>query len=82
MPRKITGGQRADGTYNFYCRQCGKIHTQLGWPDHCDECGNTEDYTGWGVSGDNSISNTTVTISRVNPGQSYLAVGTIDLPRG
>lgn len=81
MPRIINAGQRADGTYNFYCRQCGKIHTQEAWPDHCDECGNPEVDEGWGVSGDNSVSNTTVTISRENPGRNFLAVGTIDKPR-
>jgi len=80
QPRQIVSGQRADGTYNYYCRQCGKIHTQKAFPDMCTECGNIEIQDGWGVSGDNSISNTTETkFRRYN---SYLSVGTIDLPRG
>lgn len=52
-----------NGQYTFYCRQCGKIQKSADWPDHCTWCGNTLDVDGFGVSGDNAVSNTTTTKS-------------------
>lgn len=69
----------SNNCYNYYCRQCGYIVTQAEWPEHCPNCGNTEDIEGWGVSGDAGTSNTTVTKARVcGP---FTAVGTIDKRR-
>ena len=81
MPRQISVVARdANGYYNYYCRQCGRIHLQAEWPVLCKECGNIEVVEGWGVSGDAGVSNTTTTkFRRYN---SYASVGTIDLPRG
>uniref|UniRef100_A0A6M3IQX6 Uncharacterized protein n=1 Tax=viral metagenome TaxID=1070528 RepID=A0A6M3IQX6_9ZZZZ len=63
--RSITGVSRsAADTFDYYCRQCGRLHTQKEIPVLCKECGNTESDEGFGVSGDNSVSNTTTTVTK------------------
>jgi len=59
-PRTPSIAKDANGQFTFYCRQCGRIKKSAEWPDHCASCGNTLDYEGFGVSGDNAVSNTTV----------------------
>lgn len=77
--RPVTIEPNALGNYDYYCRQCGAYHNQKEWPVFCKICGNTEVIEGFGVSGDNGVSNTTVTNAwNVN---SFLAAGTIDKQR-
>jgi len=44
------------GTYTFYCRACGCIIKQAGMPGLCPACGNDLNDRGFGISGDNAIS--------------------------
>jgi len=53
MTRGHTGPYAdTDQNYNFYCRSCGRLHTQKDFPEHCSWCGSTLDDEGFGVSGD------------------------------
>ena len=69
----------ASGRYEYYCRQCGQIHTQKDFPVYCKRCGNTEVNEGFGVSGDAGVSNTTETVTWVSG--TWKKIGTIDKQR-
>jgi len=49
------GGQN----FNFYCRSCGRVHKADVMPIMCKFCGNILLDRGFGISGDNALSETT-----------------------
>jgi len=69
MVRAHTGGENEEGTFSFYCRQCGEILKLDNFPDYpCPWCGQTLDDRGWGVSGDASATTTSDNTSQPNRG--------------
>ena len=46
------------GTYTYYCRACGTVHKQADMPIMCTSCGGIFLDRGFGISGDNSLSET------------------------
>ena len=44
------------GTLTFYCRSCGTIMKQADMPNLCIACGNDLNDRGFGISGDNAVS--------------------------
>jgi len=51
--RTITINRNVAGSYNFYCRACGRIHEQDECPDLCKYCGSIlNGCVGFGISGD------------------------------
>ena len=53
-----TSATALGGLYNFYCRQCGKAMSAKSTPDICTWCGNSMVDVGFGISGDNSVNET------------------------
>lgn len=49
------------GNYSFYCRACGLVMKADDMPIKCDWCGNSLIDRGFGISGDASLSETSVT---------------------
>lgn len=58
--RGTSAPKNASGNYNFYCRQCGVVMEQKDMPIACRWCGNMLIDVGFGISGDNGISKTSV----------------------
>ena len=59
--RGTSGPVDANGNYNFYCRTCGKVQLLKDIPTICIWCGNELIDDGFGISGDNGLSETSST---------------------
>ena len=59
--RGTSGPTDVNGKYNFYCRSCGKVMLKKDISSICEWCGSILIDQGFGISGDNSVSETSVT---------------------
>ena len=46
------------GNLSFYCRSCGRVMKQADMPIVCSTCGSILIDSGFGISGDNALSET------------------------
>ena len=56
------------GNYSFYCRSCGLVMKASDMPNICTFCGSILVDQGIGISGDSSLSETSVTSGYANRG--------------
>ena len=59
--RPNSGPKDSSDRLNWYCRQCGAVMLQKDPPTICRWCGNDLTDEGFGISGDNGLSETSVT---------------------
>ena len=60
MTRPNSAPDNELGNKSFYCRSCGLVMKKAGTPDICTFCGSILSDQGFGISGDNSVSETSV----------------------
>jgi hypothetical protein len=56
--RGNSGAVNELGTLTYYCRSCGCVIKQGAMPGLCPACGNSLPEGGFGISGDNALSET------------------------
>lgn len=67
--RGTTAPVDASGNYTFYCRACGLVMKAKDMPGLCTWCGNDLIDKGFGISGDNGLSETSTSANYPSRGQ-------------